>query len=273
MGIQIKMKVFISTILLIGLLMTGCQKEIKLDLPVYEPKMVLEFYLENDQSLKCLLQESINYTDTALFKLIDNALVVLSYNGVKDTLSNTFFFDPKLEKVYNYYKPKIIQLQPNVDYEVYVRDSKGREMTGQTRLNNLVPIDSLVYNYNSANKAAVGLIFNDKGSTKDFYRIVAFKDSSVLREDNVWDITFTDILFSGQQFSFYTGYAFNRGDTITGRLYHLTDDHYNFRESVSDAQSSNGNPFGQPANIISNLTGGLGVFTTIIFDEKKIILR
>ncbi len=267
------MKLIFSIVFTFGLFLISCQKEIKLDLPVYEPKMVLEFYLENDQSLKCLLQESINYTDTAQFKLINNALIVLSYNGVKDTLWNIPYFDSTLEKVYNYYNPKKIQLQENTDYTVYIKDSKGREMRGRTSLNSIVPIDTLVYNYNSENKGTVGLIFNDNGSTKNYYRIVAFKDSSVLKEENVWDIRFEDILFNGQKFSFYTGYSFNPGDTITGRLYHLTEEHNNFTESVNDARAANANPFGQPANIISNVSGGLGIFTTVIYDEKKIILK
>jgi hypothetical protein len=257
----------------IASLLTGCNKEIQLDLPEYEPKMVLEFYLENNLPLKCLLQESIKYTDTARFKLIDNALIVMSHEGIKDTLVNTLYLDPKFEKIYNYFNPKIMQLKPDIDYEVYVRDSKGREMSGKTRLNNTVPIDSLVYTYNADNKASVGLLFSDNGNTKNYYRIVAYKDSSVLKEDAVWDIRFSDNLFNGKQFSFYTGYAFNPGDTITGRLYHLTEEHNKFAESVNDARASNSNPFGQPANIISNVTGGMGIFTTIRYAEKKTIIR
>jgi len=262
---------FIMT-LSVASLLTGCNKEIQLDLPEYEPKMVLEFYLESNRPLQCLLQESINYTDTARFKLIDNALIVMSYEGIKDTLVNTLYLDPKFEKIYNYFNPKLIQLKPNIDYEVYVRDSKGREMSGKTRLNNPVQIDSLVHTYNSDNKASVGLLFSDNGNTKNYYRIVAYKDSTVLKEDAVWDIRFSDNLFNGQQFSFYTGYAFNPSDTITGRLYHLTEEHYNFTESVNDARASNSNPFGQPANIISNLAGGIGIFTTLTFTEKTFII-
>jgi hypothetical protein len=137
----------------------------------------------------------------------------------------------------------------------------------------MVPIDSLVYNYNSDNMAAAGLIFNDNGSTKNYYRIVAFQDAPTVNADDVWDITFDDNLFNGDQFSFYTGYSYEPGDTITGRLYHLTEEHNNFTESVNNAESSNGNPFGQPANIITNLTGGIGIFTTLIFDEKKIVVQ
>lgn len=267
------MKLTFAFLLPVSLLLIGCSKEIELDLPAYEPKMVLEFYLENDKSLNCLLQESIPYTDTTVYKLIDNALVVLIYNGIRDTLFNTVYFDSYFEKFYNYHNDRVIQLQPNTDYEVYVKDEKGREMTGRTRLKNVVPIDTLVVDYDADNKAAVGMIFNDNGNTENYYRIVAFKDAPTVKEDGVWDITFTDILFNGDQFSFYTGYAFNRGDTVTGRLYHLTDEHYSFAESVNDAQASNGNPFGQPANIITNLTGGIGVFTTLIYDEKEIILE
>lgn len=266
-------KLYFTIIIVLSFVFIGCNKEIKLDLPEYETKMVLEFYLEDNKPLSCLLQESINFTDTAQFKLIENALIVLSYGNVKDTLINTFYFDQQFQKIYNYHNPKIIQLQANVDYEVYVKDSKGRELRGRTRLNNIVPIDSLLYNFNSDNLAAAGLIFNDQGNKKNYYRIVAFEDLPTVIEDDVWDITFEDNLFNGDQFSFYTGYSFNPGDTVVGRLYHLTEEHNNFAESVNNAQSSNGNPFGQPANIISNLSGGIGIFTTLAYDEKKIVIR
>lgn len=260
-------------LILITMLSIACRKEIKLDLPQYEPKMVLEFYLENNKPLSCVLQESVTFTDTTKYKLIDSALIILSYNGVRDTLINSLSFDSKFEKIYNYNNPKIMQLQPNTDYEIYVKDSKGREMTGKTKLNIIVPIDSLVFNYNTDNKAAVGLIFNDNGNSKNYYRIVAYKDAQKVKEDDVWDITFNDNLFNGGQFSFYTGYSFNSGDTVIGRLYHLTEEHNNFTESVNNAQASNGNPFGQPANIITNLSGGIGVFTTLTYAEKKIVIQ
>jgi hypothetical protein len=253
--------------------LSGCRKEIKLDLPVYEPKMVLEFYLEDDKSLHCLLQESIVFTDATQYKLIDSAFIVLMYDGQKDTLHNTIFFDPQFQKIYNYHNPKRIQLEANIDYEVYVRDRNGREMTGKTRLLDPIPIDSLVYSYNSDNQAAVGLLFTDFGDKENYYRIVAYKDSLVVNQDNVWDITFEDNLFNGSQFSFYTGYAFNPGDTVIGRLYHLTEEHNQFAESVNDAQASNGNPFAQPANILSNLTGGIGIFTTLSYTEVKLFIQ
>jgi hypothetical protein len=263
----------LGVIIIFSALIAGCSKEIQLDLPTYEPKMVLEFYLEDDKSLNCVLQESINFTDTTRYKLIDSALIVLSYNGIKDTLFNRFNFDFKFQKIFNYHNPKKIKLLPNTDYEVYVKDTRGREIRGKTRLNNIVQIDNLVYNYNVNNEAAVGLIFNDNGNSKNYYRIVAYKDAYRINENDVWDITFDDNLFNGEQFSFYTGYAFSKGDTVTGRLYHLTEEHHLYTESVNNAQNSNGNPFAQPANIISNLTGGIGVFTTLSYSETIVMIK
>lgn len=255
------------------LFLSSCNQEITLVLPVYTPKMVLEFYLEEGKPLSCLLQESINYTDTALFNLIDDAVIVVSYNGQSDTLKNQIYFDRKFGKVYNYYNPKIFRSAENVTYSVTVKDPSGRVMTGSTMLNEKVPIDSIVYKFNSKNIAATGLVFTDKGSSKDYYRIVAFKDSVLIEEENVWDIRFSDVFFNGEQFNFFTGNDFYIGDTVVGRLYHLTEAHHNFVQSVSSAESSNGNPFGQPANIISNVTGGIGVFTIVNYSEEKLVIK
>ena len=255
------------------MLLTGCQTDIQLNLPEYKPQMVLEFYLEDNKPIKCLLQESIHFTDTIQFRLIDSAIVILSHEGINDTLQNTFYLEPQFRKVYNYFNPKIINLKPNISYSVFVKDRKGRVMTGSTKLINTVQIDSVVCNFSASGKAAAGLVFEDSGIARNFYRIVAFRNTAVIEPDSVWDISFSDILFNGRKFSFYTGYAFNTGDTVSARLYHLTEDHYKFAESVNNAQSSNGNPFGQPANIISGLTGGIGIFSTISYDQKTLLIK
>jgi hypothetical protein len=267
-----KIKSFLLAIVLTILTSFGCQKSIKLNLPKYEPKLVLEFYLQDDQPLVCTLQESVNYTDTTKVKLIENALIVLSYNGVSDTLFNQPYIDQKLGKFYNYSNLKKLKLLPNTDYNVYVNDRKGREMRGKTRVNGIVPIKDVTYMYNDANQVRAILVFNDDESVINHYILAAFRNTPSMGNGLLRSFRFDDILFNGKQFSFDTGYDYEKGDTITGRLYHLTEEHYNFAESVSNAQSANGNPFGQPANILSNVTGGLGVFTTLNYDEKVVII-
>lgn len=267
---KVKLVLIIAIISIVSL---GCRKSIELNLPKYEPKLVLEFYLQDGQPLACLLQESVNYTDTTKVKLISNALIVLSYNGVNDTLFNVPYIDQKLGKIYNYYNPKILNLTPNVEYQVYVNDGKGKEMRGKTRVKEVVPIKNLTYSYDDANKARAILVFDDNQNAVNYYLMAAFRNTPFLGSGLVNDRTVSDVLFNGNQFSFESSYSYQLGDTITARLYHLTEEHWNFSESASNAQSANGNPFGQPANILSNVTGGLGVFTTLNYDEKVVIIQ
>jgi hypothetical protein len=267
-----KLKSIIINVFIV-LIASACQKTIQLKLPKYEPKMVLEFYLQDNQPLVCLLQESINYTDTTRIKLIDNALIVLSYNGISDTLFNVPYLDQKLGKVYNYSNFKKLKLLPNVEYTVYINDRKGKEMLGKTTVKEIVPIKNLTYKYDDVNNVSAILSFDDDGNTTNYYILAAFRNTPTLGAGILRDVRFNDILFNGKQFSFDTGYSYGTGDTITGRLYHLTQEHYDFAESVSNAQSANGNPFGQPANIISNVSGGIGVFTTLNYDEKVVIIK
>ena len=251
----------------------ACSKKVELNLPVYKPKMVIEFYLENNKTLNCVLQESVNFTDTSFTTLISNAVVILRHNGINDTLKNQLQFDFKNVKIYNYHNPKVLKLRSGIKYELYVKDATGLEMTGVTELMPIVPIDTQIFRFDAKNMASAGIVFRDNGSTKDYYRIASFKDSVVINTELFRDIRYTDILFNGQKFRHSSRYIYQAGDTIISRLYHLTDDHNNYLQSVFSAISSNGNPFGQPANIQSNVTGGIGIFTTIVYDEKRGIAK
>jgi Domain of unknown function (DUF4249) len=249
----------------------ACSQAIDLNLPVYEPKMVIEFYLEDKQPLRCLLQESVTYTDITPSQLIDDALVVLSHQGKNDTLTNQRLVDRKMGKAYNYANTKIFQAQLDVVYELYIKDKRGREMRGETKFLRAIPIDSVVYKLKEDSVSA-GMLFKDPAQEVNYYRLVAYPEREIIREQDTWDISLRDLIFNGQSFSFFTGYSFAKGDTIVGRLYNLTADHFEFSESVQHAQRANGNPFAQPANIRSNVVGGLGIFTAITFDEQRLVI-
>ena len=64
-----------------------------------------------------------------------------------------------------------------------------------------------------------------------------------------------------------------KGDTIISTLFHIDKAYYDFRESVQNAINSNGNPFGQPGVLKSNIEGGLGIFTGLTFDRKTLIIE
>jgi len=79
--------------------------------------------------------------------------------------------------------------------------------------------------------------------------------------------------FNGKQFSFYSEPDFKKNDTVGIRIYSLHKEHYEYLESLSNARRSNGNPFTQPGSIKSNIRGGLGIFTSLVYMDKKIVIR
>jgi Domain of unknown function (DUF4249) len=60
---------------------------------------------------------------------------------------------------------------------------------------------------------------------------------------------------------------------LKANLYHITPDYFRFLESAAAAQGANGNPFASPASLVSNITGGIGIFTGTSVTTKQVILR
>lgn len=268
------MKSFSNIVFFLTLVLVfSCNKSLDLKLPNDSPQLIVEFFLEDNKPLRCVLQESLAFTDTARFSLISGALVVLMHEGVSDTLLNRFYGDAKFGKIYNYYNPKIISLKPGVEYKLYIKDNIGREIYGSTYMISPVKMDSAIIRYNKVGVASVGVLFNDPIGQRNFYRLLAYKKQNIVPDSNVWDIRFDDFAFDGESFSFFTGYAFNVGDSLVGRLYHINQDLYDYFVSVSNARSANINPFIQPANIKSNIIGGIGVFSTLSFDERVLVVN
>ena len=74
---------------------------------------------------------------------------------------------------------------------------------------------------------------------------------------------------------FGSGYQFSEGDTVINTLFHIEKAYADFLESVDAAIGANGNPFGQPSTIISNLegdAGAIGIFTGLSYDRVVTII-
>ena len=77
-----------------SLFFSSCDKVVEVNLPSYEQELVVEMYLEKGQPLRCLLIESLPYTDTAINKPVNDALVIVSDGSNKDTLKHQLNQDP-----------------------------------------------------------------------------------------------------------------------------------------------------------------------------------
>lgn len=265
----------ILPVIMLPVLLESCEKAITVRLPDYENEIVVEMYLEEGKPLRCLLSESLRYTDTAIARAVNYATVVVSDGIANDTLENTLNKDTVTGRWYNYYHPRLIPGNNTKTYTLRITNNSNRIVTGSTGFSQkIIRIDS-IDTRPSASKVdsfSVGVAFQDPPLTKNFYRFVVTQKLNNFRNDPT-DFSLSDISFNGKTFSFFSDAAFARNDTVTIRVYALLKEHYDYIQSTDDARSSNFNPFSQPGRIKSNVNGGIGIFTAIRYDEREVIIR
>lgn len=252
----------------------SCDKVIDVDLPAYEPELVLEMYLEQGGPLRCLLTESLPYTDTAINKPVNDALVIFSDGISNDTLTYKINQDAVTGRIFNYYHPRIIAADSTKTYSLTVTGNNKKIVTSTKFSQRIAGLDSLIVRESTSedDSFSVGLVFTDAGDREDYYRILIGREINQFNSDPS-DFRISDISFNGKRFSYFSEPDYARNDTVTIKMYSLTKEHYEYLESSGNARRSNFNPFSQPGRIKSNVTGGQGIFTSILYTEQKIVIK
>lgn len=266
-------------------LLTACnlEQEIDIDLPAYDERPVLEAYIEPGERYRLLLTRSAGYFDPLPTLdnfleslLLDSAEVSITHDGVTHVLNNSLAFNPETQKIYNYISSsdEIVPFESGLPFELNVTLPSGRTIVAETRLLPRVEIDSVVIEFPETNEpedtlARALTYFSDDPNTGNHYRRTLHLNSldSIPQQDFVTD----DRLVEDSTIAFGTGFDFAQGDTLITTLYHISEEYATFLESVDGAAAANGNPFGQPSPVISNLEGtanALGVFAGVVRDRR-----
>lgn len=258
-------------------------KEVEIELPEYESQPVVECYLEPGKPFRLLLTKSYAFfdvigLDSSFFEktLLQDAQVTISYNGQTDTLYNTFSLDASPLKIFNYTGLNIVPATPGVVYvlNITLPDNRGT-ITGTTPMLPLVPIDSNVVEFNAeADTVARVLTYvTDNPNEANFYRRMLnyYSLDSVPEQD----FPTPDRFLTTPLLAFGTGYELGEGDTVYNTVCHITEDYYNYFESIQLAINGNLNPFAQPSPIKSNVSGSanpLGIFTCLVYDRDTTVI-
>lgn len=256
--------------LLSGLLLAACQQDIDVMLPPYQSKLVVECYLEDEQPLRLTLLESQPYLAVSAPVLVSGAVVVLSHGAQRDTIPNVPAVDPTTGKAYNYSSPKRIQADYDVPYTLTVTDKQGRMLTATTQFIKPVAIKSITPEFNTTGKAYGLTKFDDNPQTKNFYRLTLTRNRRV--DTLSLNALIDDSFSNGQEITWGSGYTFEPGDTIHATLYHCTEGYYKFLTTSQSARQANVNPFAASGEVVSNVRGGLGVFATLTYDYKTVVV-
>ncbi|WP_143083955.1 DUF4249 domain-containing protein [Flexibacter flexilis] len=259
---------------MLAVLLPACdfQKNVTIDLPTYEQGLVVECYLEKGKPMRALLTESSSYFDTLAETTVKDARVTITKKGQTQALPYSPMYDLQYRKIYTHRNYANTVPDYNAVYSIDITDPKGRHLTGTTRFLPEPVIDSVKLIFQEKDTtASLRMWIKDDPNAENYYRILVNRDSLTGGAD--FDRTFQDQVFNGQSFPFFTNYRYKLEDTLYVRVFNIEKPYFDFLRSLENAQRSNGNPFTQPASAQATVQGGYGVFTTLNYVQKIVIVK
>ncbi len=280
-------------LLLTAATLTACnlQKEIDIPSPNIPTQLFVECYLVPGEPYRLIVQrtqpfdapppisgDSLNPIFNLDFLAVDAVVTIAGPRG-----SETINFSPAQDtssthtRFFTHIGTTVFDGQPGEVFTIDITDSEGRRVTGSTTVLAPVPIDTVEVSFNpdapfADAKAALLTRYFDPVAPGNAYR---YQTNRVVRGkfDRQQSFELDDLRINGAPSAVGSSYRFTQGDTLDVALHHISLPYLRFLESVDAAEGANGNPFAQPASIKSTVQGGLGVFTSLATDRRRIILK
>ena len=277
------------------LMLSACdsfEKELNIALPEVERQLVVECYLRPNQPFRVLVTETKGYFDDLNeCPMVKGALVIMEYGEHRDTLSEAPylgectlmnpnfipFLDNERTRFYNYGSQTICPLDYDTEFKLYVYDSLGqRSAYASTKIKPIIPIDSVaIRSIARTDSLALHIVATDNIHEENYYRLQVHRNSifdrnasgmgvfNVLKGSIYSSLIADNALNGNSTMVFNTDYVLKRGNRAIISFYHLSKAHYDYIRSMRESQNANGNPFAQPPSLVTNIQGGLGIFTAI----------
>ncbi|MGB0863659.1 MAG: DUF4249 domain-containing protein [Saprospiraceae bacterium] len=246
------------------------EKTVDLNLPEFESQLVVECYLEVGKPYRVLLTESVSYFGTALaanLPAVSGATVIITYNGVSDTLTEAPFLDLDNQKIFNYGSSTIVPENYDNEFSLEVIDTSGRSLIATTKLLQSIPLDSIQTIQLEDTSVTILTIHTDIPNEDNFYYRTLHRTKPISDSMKIAFVIDDAFINSPATNQLVIGSPpfFKAGDTAVVTLYHVTKGFADYLETTSSSEQNNGNPFGTPGTIKSNVEGGFGVFTGLSY--------
>ena len=261
-------------------LIFSCRKDVKLDLPDYKQKVVVEASIEAGGTAIVFLSYSVPYFGEFDYSapqkaFIKGAFVTVTDGSFTDTLKEV---DPNTG--YFYLGTKLLGQQGKT-YTLRVTVADKTFETSTTILNP-PKLDSLFFI--PADRDSMGFIgqtFSEPAGSGDYYRWFAKRINRDQFYAPPFNSVFDDKFVDGTVFDFSynrgpqpnllqpnsedpeRGY-YKRGDAVAVKFCRIGKREYDFWLTYYQNKSSNGNPFSAPANVKSMFTDYENVFGAFV---------
>jgi len=272
------------------ILIFSCRKDVKLQLPEYSQKVVIEGSIEPGSPAFVFLSYSVPYFGAFDFSdpqtaLIKGALVTVSDGERIDTL-----LEPDLANGFLYVGTKIFG-QVGRTYTIKVTVNKKTFITA-TSILNAAKLDTIFFEQVRDSVGNIAQVLKEPAGSGDCYRWFAKR----LNRDPLYaapfNSVFEDKFIDGKNFEFSYSrgrqpsiYAtgedsqrglFKLGDTVVVKFCKIGRSEYDFWNTYYQNKSANNNPFSAPANIKSmfnDYENAFGAFVGYAPAFDTVILR
>ena len=265
----------------------SCEKNVTVDIPEAEERIVIEGYIETGTQPFILITRTLPFfgeinVNNLVQNSIQGAIVIIDNGTIIDTLDQI--------PGYGIYTTSQILGETGKTYKLKVI-AEGKTLTSETEIPQPIALDSTWWKVDGQ-KDSLGFLWShlsDPDTLGNCYRFFARRINRYTYGDNIGDVkdsifyppvggsVFEDRYINGKSFDLsfprgtYTGsdkedddnderIYFKRGDTIVVKFCAIDRSHFEFWRTEESQISSNGNPFGSPQPVHSNITGGLGVW-------------
>ncbi|HNW97756.1 MAG TPA: DUF4249 domain-containing protein [Bacteroidales bacterium] len=292
------MKLNIFILLLFSFFLISCEKEVKIDIPIQDRKLVAICYAGENDSLQLFFDETKNMNEALSNEQMKGTISLY----VNDIYKEDFILN---DSVYNStYIP-----QANDKLAITATSIDGRHISAFTHIPektvmtdfNFTPV---LYTTNNGDISAVTFNISDNSSTTDFYmctingtsyyyndydsttyvnnyglQINNNNDPLFDSEVNMYNgVMFTDKTFNGESKEIkleFLKWSYNDSLIIAVNLKHVTEEYYKYMQKIIKQNNSNNNSIFDNGNTnpvmpYTNISGGYGVFAGYSSDTKEI---
>ena len=282
---------------LIAFALTGCEREINIDLGDIPDEIVVEGIIEPGAYPKILVTRNRDFFEnypTDLLSLLDTFIIqdaVVSINDGNGNVPMTFNVNP-FEYPYAYYTTTAITGQVGGTYSITVT-ARNQTLTARSTIPPAIAVDSSWFSLNffDVDEDSLGFLnvaFTDPDTLGNAYRLYSKRNS----ETEYFPVTGSlanDEFINGRTVSFFAGqsekpftnqdtfindnFFYKLGDTIFVKFCSIGLREFDFYNTYEAAASSNGNPFASPTLIKSNVEGGMGIWCGQSFFYDTLIVQ
>lgn len=259
--------------------LSGCEKEIQVDLPDAEKKIVVEGVIEQGMHPYVILTKSSPYfapiSDFTSDLFITDAIVIVSDGIISDTLTSSL--DMEIYDPYPIfaYRSNHITGEIGKTYSLTVI-AEGKTLTATTTIPQPIELDSLWFKEDlGAEDDSLGYIWahltdpDTIGNSYRWYSQIIGRQQRLLPADGS---VFNDKFINGQSFDFAYDpshdplepedpealplFYFQAGQIVVVKFCTIDNKSYEFLNSMENIRFASGNPFAAPASVFTNIKGG-----------------